>query len=118
MICDPLQDADVNFSHPLFLNPIQEFHSAWRWKVYDRQPHTQMTQLAAMDAACEDITADACRGWIRHSKIFFPRCIAREDICCDVDEKLWPDRLHRNSSNVDTSAYTLLPKGCFLCLPF
>ncbi len=35
-----------------FLNPIEEFFSAWRWKVYDRQPHTQMTLLAAMDAAC------------------------------------------------------------------
>ncbi|XP_023817458.1 uncharacterized protein LOC110016218 isoform X1 [Oryzias latipes] len=42
-----------------FLNPIEEFFSAWRWKVYDRQPHTQMTLLAAMDAACDDITADA-----------------------------------------------------------
>lgn len=78
-----------------FLNPIEEFYSAWRWKVYDRQPHTQITLLAAMDAACEDITAHACRGWIRHSKRFFPRCIAREDIRCDVDENLWPDRQER-----------------------
>ena len=23
-----------------FLNPIEELFSAWRWKVYDRQPHT------------------------------------------------------------------------------
>ncbi|KAI7813016.1 hypothetical protein IRJ41_013688 [Triplophysa rosa] len=76
-----------------FLNPIEEFFSAWRWKVYDRHPHTQMTLLAAMDAACDDITADHCRGWIRHSKQIFPRCIAREDIRCDVDENLWPDRL-------------------------
>ncbi|KAL6458786.1 hypothetical protein MHYP_G00322580 [Metynnis hypsauchen] len=60
-----------------FLNPIEEFFSAWRWKVYNRQPHTQMTLLAAMDAACDDITADACRGWIRHSKRFFPHCITR-----------------------------------------
>ncbi|XP_044052938.1 uncharacterized protein LOC122876529 [Siniperca chuatsi] len=78
-----------------FLNPIEEFFSAWRWKVYDCQPHTQMTLLAAMDAACDDITADACRGWIRHSKRFFPRCIAREDVCCDVDENLWPNRQDR-----------------------
>lgn len=78
-----------------FLNPIEEFYSAWSWKVYDRQPHTQMTLLAAMDVACEDITVDACRGWIRHSKIFFPCCIAREDIRCDVDENLWPDRQAR-----------------------
>ncbi len=78
-----------------FLNPIEEFFSAWRWKVYDRQPHTQMTLLAAMDAACDEITADACRGMIRHSKRLFPRCIAREDIRCDVDENLWPNRQER-----------------------
>ncbi|KAL7830863.1 hypothetical protein SRHO_G00303650 [Serrasalmus rhombeus] len=78
-----------------FLNPIEEFLSAWRWKVYNRQPHTQMTLLAAMDAACDDIPADACRGWIRPSKRFFPRCITREDIRCDVDENLWPNRLER-----------------------
>ncbi|KAL7849254.1 hypothetical protein SRHO_G00208770 [Serrasalmus rhombeus] len=66
-----------------------------RWKVYDRQPHTQMTLLAAMDAACEDITAEACRGWIRHSRRFVPRCIAREDIRCDVDENMWPNRQER-----------------------
>ncbi|KAL6477133.1 hypothetical protein MHYP_G00156320 [Metynnis hypsauchen] len=78
-----------------FLNPIEEFFSAWRWKVYDHQPHTQMSLLTAMDAACEDITADACRGWIRHSRRFFPRCIAREDIQCDVDENMWPNREDR-----------------------
>ena len=57
--------------------------------------HTQMTLLAAMDAACEDITVDACRGWIRHSKRFFPRCIGRENIRCDVDENMWADRQER-----------------------
>ena len=31
----------------------------------------------------------------RHSKRFFPRCIAREDIRCDVDENLWPNRQER-----------------------
>ena len=51
--------------------------------------------LAAMDAACEDITVDACRGWIRHSKRFFPRCIGREYIQCDVDENMWADRQER-----------------------
>ncbi len=111
-----------------FLNPIEEFSSAWRWKVYERQPHTLMTLLAAMDVACEeDITVDACRGWIRHSKIFFPRCLAREDICCDVDENLWPDRLARQQVYTDCTAIPhtvlhakakVLPKWCFLCLPF
>ncbi len=28
-----------------FLNPIEEFFSSWRWKVYDRHPHTQMALL-------------------------------------------------------------------------
>lgn len=41
---------------------------------------------------CENVTADTCRGWIRHSKSFSPWCIAREDIHCDVDESLWPNR--------------------------
>ncbi|XP_019213039.2 uncharacterized protein LOC109201840 [Oreochromis niloticus] len=78
-----------------FLNPIEEFFSAWRWKVYDRHPHEQMALLAAMDAACDDITAGSCRGWIRHSRRYFPRCIARDNICCDVDENMWPDRRER-----------------------
>ena len=75
-------------SYSPFLNPFEEFFSAWRWIVYDREPRTQMTLQAAMDAACDDITADVCRGWIRRSKRFFPRCIAREDIRCDVGENL------------------------------
>ena len=41
------------------LTPIEEFFSGWRWKVYDHQLHTQMTLLAAMDAVCDDITAEA-----------------------------------------------------------
>lgn len=60
--------------------------------MYDRRPHAQMTLLAAMDAACDDITAESCRGWIRHSRRYFPRCIARDNIRCDVDENMWPDR--------------------------
>ncbi len=31
------------------------------------------------------------QGWIRHTKRFFPRCLAREDIRCDVDENMWPN---------------------------
>ena len=46
-----------------FLNPIEEV-SAWRWKVYDHQPHDQMSLLEAMDARCRDITVDDCQGWI------------------------------------------------------
>nr|XP_024659045.1 uncharacterized protein LOC112435148 [Maylandia zebra] len=45
-----------------FLNPIEEFFSAWRWKVYDHQPHDQMSLLEAMDAGSRDITVDDCQG--------------------------------------------------------
>ncbi|XP_007232845.3 uncharacterized protein LOC125799434 [Astyanax mexicanus] len=73
-----------------FLNPIEEFFSAWRWKVYNHRPYEQMPLLNAMTAAAQDIDAEACQGWIRHARRFFPRCIARENIECDVDEALWP----------------------------
>ena len=38
--------------------------STWM-RLASTKPHTQMTPLADMDAAHDDITADACRGWIR-----------------------------------------------------
>ena len=31
----------------------------------------------------------------RHTRRYFPRCLARENIACDVDEVLWPDRNQR-----------------------
>ena len=66
--------------------------------MYDHEPHTQVTLLAAMDAACQDITADSCRAWIRHSRRYYPHCLAWEDIWCDVDENLWPDRREREEA--------------------
>ncbi|KAL7839096.1 hypothetical protein SRHO_G00257540 [Serrasalmus rhombeus] len=41
-----------------FLNPIEEFFSAWRWKVYERRPHERVALLQAMEEACDDIHAD------------------------------------------------------------
>eukprot|EP00063_Salmo_salar_P061727 XP_014036562.1 PREDICTED: uncharacterized protein LOC106590264 [Salmo salar] len=38
-----------------FLNPIEELFSAWRWKMYDRQPHQRIPLLQAIDEACGDI---------------------------------------------------------------
>ncbi|CAI5649472.1 unnamed protein product [Oreochromis niloticus] len=70
-----------------FLNPIEEFFSSWRWKVYDRQPYTRENLLRAMELACVDIPAEAFQGWIRHSRAFFQRCLARYNIACDVDEQ-------------------------------
>ncbi|RXN23239.1 hypothetical protein ROHU_023054 [Labeo rohita] len=74
---------------------------AWRWRVYEHQAQDQRALLHAMDAACEDITGDQCRGWLRPSRRFFPRCIARENIRCDVDENLWPNREQRVDGQED-----------------
>lgn len=81
-----------------FLNPIEEFFSSWRWKVYDRQPYTRENLLSAMELACGDIPVEAFQGWIRHSRAFFPRCLAREHIACDVDEVMWPDAAQRHDA--------------------
>ncbi len=51
-----------------------------------------MSLLDAMNAACEDVTADHCRGWVRHSRRLFPRYMAMENIRCDVNENLWLDQ--------------------------
>ncbi|XP_038586379.1 uncharacterized protein LOC119911548 [Micropterus salmoides] len=67
-----------------FLNPIEEFFSSWRWKVYDRQPYTRENLLRAMELARVDIPVENFQGWIRHSRAFFPRCLARDYIACDV----------------------------------
>ncbi|KAL4007246.1 hypothetical protein ACER0C_001098 [Sarotherodon galilaeus] len=81
-----------------FLNPIEEFFSSWRWKVYDRQPYTRENLLRAMELACVDIPAEAFQGWIRHSRAFFPRCLARDNIACDVDEVMCPDAAQRHDA--------------------
>lgn len=49
-----------------------------------------MPLLQAMAEACEETDVGAIQGWIRHSMRFFPRCLAREDIACDVDEVHFP----------------------------
>ncbi len=54
--------------------------------------------LQAMEDACGDIAADAFYGWNRHARQNFPRCLARENIACDVDEVLWPDRNRREDA--------------------
>ncbi|XP_041947824.1 uncharacterized protein LOC121708924 [Alosa sapidissima] len=78
-----------------FLNPIEEFFSTWRWRVYDRRPYARIPLLQAMEEACGDIDAVSIQGWMRHARRFFPRCLARENIACDVDEVLWPDPARR-----------------------
>lgn len=73
-----------------FLNPIEEvFTARWR-KVVDRQPSVLMPLLQAMEEACEETDVGAIQGRIRHSRCIAPRCLAREDVACDVDKALWP----------------------------
>ena len=77
-----------------------------------------MTPLAAMDAACDDITADACRGWITHSRRFFRRyslwcgwkCVAQQ-----TGMSGGVGRLHCNSYGI---ACTVFPKEIVLCSHF
>jgi hypothetical protein len=45
-----------------FLNHIEEFFSAWRWKVYDQHPHDQMSLLDNMNAGCGDTSPEDCQG--------------------------------------------------------
>ncbi len=72
MVSGPSPIHDLPTYSP-FLNPIEEFFSAWRWKVYDRQPLERDTLLRAMDEACDDISVDQCQAWIRHAKRFFSK---------------------------------------------
>jgi hypothetical protein len=74
--------------YSLFLNPIEELFSARRWKVYDLQPQAQVPLIQAMEDACDQVDAAAVQGWIRHSRRFFPGCLANDAIACDVDEIL------------------------------
>ncbi len=66
--------------------------------MYDRNPQTRIPLLQAMEDTCGDIAADAFHGWNRHARRYFPRCLARENIACDVDEVLWPDRNRREDA--------------------
>ncbi|XP_029571765.1 uncharacterized protein LOC115163746 [Salmo trutta] len=81
-----------------FLNPIEEFFSAWRWKAYDRHPLARMPLLQTMEDACGEVDVGAFGGWIRHSRRFFPQCLTRENIACDVDEVLGPDQNRRQDA--------------------
>ncbi|XP_025757898.1 uncharacterized protein LOC106099046 isoform X2 [Oreochromis niloticus] len=64
-----------------FLNPIEEFFSAWRWHVYDRQPHARMPLLQAVEQACGDIQVTAIHGWFRHARGYFSPVPSRRRHC-------------------------------------
>ncbi len=81
-----------------FLNPLEEFFSAWRWKVYDLRLQAEVPLIQAMEEACDQMEVAAMQGWIRHSRRFFPRCLANDNIACDVEEILWPDPARRRDN--------------------
>ncbi len=66
-----------------------------------------MSLLDSMDAASQDITAEHCQGWIWHTKIFFPICLAREDFRCDVDENMWPNAENQTGTDRDFVLFIL-----------
>lgn len=59
--------------------------------MYVRNPQMPAPLLQATEDACGDIAADAFHSWIRHARKYFPHCLARENVACDVDEVLWPE---------------------------
>lgn len=92
----------INISLPPYspiLNPPEEFFSAWRWKVYDRQPYTGETLLEAIEHTCDGTTLESSQCWFLHSRRFFLCCLAWENIACDVDdvdEVLWTGPTQRH----------------------
>ncbi|XP_059896427.1 uncharacterized protein LOC132448892 [Gadus macrocephalus] len=50
-----------------FLNPIEEFFSAWRWKVYDLRLQAEVPLIQAMEEACDQMEVAAMQGWIHSS---------------------------------------------------
>ncbi len=48
------------------------------------------------------ILVDACQGWIRHARGFYPRCLARDNIACDVEDVLWPDPDQRQDAGAES----------------
>ncbi|CEG67929.1 hypothetical protein RMATCC62417_04276 [Rhizopus microsporus] len=63
-----------------FLNPIEEFWSKVKSGI-KRNPLDTTDRLTPriMDAVTH-VTLKDCRGWIKHSVSFFPRCIAKEEM--------------------------------------
>ncbi len=67
-----------------------------------------------MEEAFGDIDVDACQGWIRHSKRYLPRCLAKEEIICHVDTVLWPDAYLETIRTVIAILYTVFCLSMFI----
>ncbi|KAL7887091.1 hypothetical protein AOLI_G00048120 [Acnodon oligacanthus] len=73
----------------------REFFPTWRWKVFDRNPYEQGNLLHAMEEACSDIPLESIQGWIKRARDYFPLCLSRNNIVCNVDEVMWLDQDQR-----------------------
>ena len=61
-----------------FLNPIEEFWSKLKAGVKRNLLTTDDTLLPRIIDSANQVTAQDCQGWIRHSLSFVPHCINRE----------------------------------------
>ncbi len=59
-----------------FLNPIEEFFSSWRWKVYDRHPHGPAS-------------GHGCSMWWHHSRVLQRVDSPLEEILSSLHCKRW-----------------------------
>lgn len=95
-------------------HPRIPFFSSWRWEVYDCKPSTR----ESLWQACNDIGVEACRAWIRDTRSYFPRCLARENVVYDVEEVLWPEPAHRCDAVEVDEWQSLLSEWLFFLLFF
>ena len=61
-----------------FLNPIEEFWSKVKSGIKRNPLDTGDLLTPRIMESVTNVTLQDCRGWIRHSVSFFPRCIAME----------------------------------------
>lgn len=63
-----------------FLNPIEEFWSKVKAGIKRSPVDGKDTLTPRILESCSKVTLSDCRGWIRHSVSFFPRCLAEEQM--------------------------------------
>ncbi|CEP19829.1 hypothetical protein [Parasitella parasitica] len=62
-----------------FLNPIEEFWSKVKYHVKRTALDSSDTLTPRIVNACQHVTVDNCRAWIRHSVTFFKDCLELRD---------------------------------------
>lgn len=75
-------------------NPIQEYQRSTsailtipqgKWGfIFSMAIEIMSGHIQLRQSACDDITVERCQGWICQSKMFYPRCLIRENIIVNV----------------------------------